>query len=78
MANVDHISAGNVGVIENIRGVFASVSESFRMARQFRENYNELDRLSARELADIGLSRGDITRVAYEATYGEKSDFRAR
>lgn len=29
-----------------------------------RETYNQLHRMSDRELADIGINRGDITRVA--------------
>ncbi|MEP3347877.1 MAG: DUF1127 domain-containing protein [Litoreibacter sp.] len=39
--------------------------------RVFRETLNELQALSGRELADLGMSRGSIKAVAYEAAYGK-------
>lgn len=38
--------------------------------RKFRKAYEELDALSDRELADIGVSRHDIREIAREAAYG--------
>lgn len=34
--------------------------------REFHAARAELDRYSARQLRDMGLTRGDLTRVAYE------------
>jgi uncharacterized protein YjiS (DUF1127 family) len=39
---------------------------AYRQWRKYNENLRELNRLGDRELADIGLSRGDIPRVAWE------------
>jgi uncharacterized protein YjiS (DUF1127 family) len=36
------------------------------MHREFRAVLAELDRYSDRELGDLGLSRSDVARVAYE------------
>ena len=36
----------------------------YRVWRKYRETYNELMRLSNRELADLGISRADIPSVA--------------
>ncbi len=36
----------------------------------FRQTYNELQNLSSRDLADLGISRSEITRIAHEAAYG--------
>ncbi|MFC7065439.1 DUF1127 domain-containing protein [Brucella rhizosphaerae] len=36
---------------------------------QYRENLRELSDCSDRELYDLGLSRGDIHRVAREAAF---------
>jgi uncharacterized protein YjiS (DUF1127 family) len=36
--------------------------------RQYNESLRELSRLSDRELADIGISRSEITRAAWEAS----------
>lgn len=37
--------------------------------RIFNETYSELSQLSNRELADLGLARAEIRRVAYQAAY---------
>lgn len=36
---------------------------------QYRENLRELSGCTDRELSDLGLSRGDIRRVAHEAAF---------
>ncbi len=36
--------------------------------RQYNESLRELSRLSDRELADIGISRSEIARTAWEAS----------
>ena len=38
----------------------------FRQWRRYNQSLRELNRLGDRELADIGISRGDIPRVALE------------
>ena len=38
--------------------------QSFRKWRRYRETYNELSRLSDRGLADVGINRVDINRIA--------------
>lgn len=78
MANVDHISTG-AGVFTPIRNFFANVAESFALSRKFQATYRELDVLSGRELADLGIGRSDIHRIAFDAVYGtEASEYRAR
>jgi uncharacterized protein YjiS (DUF1127 family) len=39
---------------------------SVKETRLAHKAYHELSRLSDRELADLGLSRNDIVRVAYK------------
>jgi uncharacterized protein YjiS (DUF1127 family) len=54
---------------------FARLVKDLRVAMERRRVYNrtvrELSALSSRELADLGLSRTMITRVAIEAAYGK-------
>lgn len=38
----------------------------WKRRRAFRETYNNLNKLSTRELDDIGLNRTMITRIALE------------
>lgn len=40
----------------------------------YRQTYRELSSMSDRELYDLGITRGDIEGLAYEATYGEKKN----
>lgn len=44
-----------------------SVLHYFRSWRRYNHSVRELTRLSDRELADIGVSRSDIQRIAWDA-----------
>ena len=54
---------------------FAAVRTAFAERRAQRRVYiatrDELGALSDRELSDLGLSRTEIRRVAFEAAYGK-------
>lgn len=54
---------------------FAALRANIATARAQRKVYNttvsELDNLSNRELADLGLSRGSIKSIAFEAAFGK-------
>lgn len=47
---------------------FANLAEKWRQYRVYRTTVNELMDLSDRELADLGLNRSMIRRVAIEAS----------
>ncbi len=44
-----------------------NIAHKFSNWRKYRETVNELDRMSDRELHDLGIGRGDIRRVARTA-----------
>ena len=44
-----------------------AVVENYRQWRTYRDTVDELSRLSNRDLADIGISRGDITDIASQS-----------
>jgi uncharacterized protein YjiS (DUF1127 family) len=46
--------------------MLAAVINFLRAWKRYNAGLNELYRLGDRELADIGLTRGDIPRVAWE------------
>lgn len=54
---------------------FTNLRENFAAARAQRKIYkttvSELETLSSRELADLGLSRSSIKSTALEAAYGK-------
>ncbi|MEM9582694.1 MAG: DUF1127 domain-containing protein [Pseudomonadota bacterium] len=66
-----YASTSNVTVADRLRAVFADLSARTRRARVYRTTLNELNDLSSRELADLGIHRSEIKRIAYEAAYTE-------
>lgn len=44
-----------------------NIARTYRNWRRYRETVNELAQLSNRELADLGIPREDIARVARRA-----------
>jgi uncharacterized protein YjiS (DUF1127 family) len=48
------------GQTKSISGFFSRLRDKFAAARAARATYDELSQLSDRELADIGLHRGEL------------------
>lgn len=46
-----------------------------RRARKASETIKELNRLTDKELKDIGITRGDIHSIAMEVYYDDRKDF---
>jgi len=46
--------------------IIANVLELLRAWRRYNSSLRELNQLGDRELSDIGISRSDIPRVAWE------------
>jgi uncharacterized protein YjiS (DUF1127 family) len=55
----------------NVRELFHAFSARIRLTLAKRKAFNatraELSKLSSRDLADIGITRSDVTRLAQEA-----------
>jgi uncharacterized protein YjiS (DUF1127 family) len=53
------------------RGIamFANIIRIVRAWKRYHQSLSELNRLGDRELADIGISRSDIPRVAWSASH---------
>ena len=47
--------------------ITSSLSQSWSRFRSYRRTVSELSALGDRELADLGIGRGDIARLAREA-----------
>lgn len=52
-------------------GMLAGLREALARRKVYRDTLRELKSLSSRELADLGIHRSMITRVATEAAYGK-------
>ena len=49
--------------------MFANIVRFIREWKRYNQSLSELSRLGDRELADIGISRSDIPRVAWTAAH---------
>jgi uncharacterized protein YjiS (DUF1127 family) len=49
--------------------MFAAIVRLVREWKRYNQSLSELNRLGDRELADIGISRSDIPRVAWSASH---------
>jgi len=49
--------------------MFAAIVRFIQEWKRYNQSLNELSRLGDRELADIGISRSDIARVAWNSAH---------
>jgi uncharacterized protein YjiS (DUF1127 family) len=49
------------------KGIIMNMARSFSNWRKYRQTINELDRMTARELSDLGIERSQIKAVARAA-----------
>lgn len=56
-----------------IREIATQGVEAYTSWRAYRRTFAELSELSNYELNDLGINRSELTRVAYEATYGQST-----
>ena len=62
-----HAMTVNYDAGANVGGLFARLREAFAAYRVYLETRNELEALSDRELADLGISRLNIRDIARQA-----------
>lgn len=72
MAAFAHTSIERAPVSHRIAAAAAAIREAYGRYKTYRATVNELESLSGRELADIGLHRSMIKSIATEAAYGAK------
>lgn len=53
--------------------MLSAFMNALKKRNDYKSTYNELYKLSDRELLDLGLSRGDIKHIAYETSYGKEA-----
>lgn len=71
MAYVNASRLGAVGLVDRAAALARSIRVGLERRRVFKQTVRELQALSNRELADLGIHRTMITRVATEAAYGK-------
>ncbi|SFR31421.1 protein of unknown function [Yoonia tamlensis] len=68
-ANIQTV-AGN-SVLRMIANAFAAFKAAAAQRAVYRQVFTELENMTDRDLADIGIARGDITAVATKAAFGD-------
>lgn len=58
---------------EDISSAVYSALQRIVAYRTYRNTIAELSRLNAHELADLGMHRGEIRRIAHECVYGHRA-----
>lgn len=51
-------------------GLIGKVAQGMARYRTYRRTLGELEQLTDRELADLGISRLQVRSIAYQAAYG--------
>ena len=71
MAYVNSTRAASYGIADRALAIVKTIRVGLERRRVFKQTVRELQALSNRELADLGIHRTMITRVANEAAYGK-------
>ncbi|RGP36655.1 DUF1127 domain-containing protein [Pseudotabrizicola alkalilacus] len=71
MAYVNSSRAASYGIADRAAAIVKTIRVALERRRVFKLTVRELQALSNRELADLGIHRAMITRVANEAAYGK-------
>ncbi len=71
MALAQNTQILDAGIAARISATFATLSDAWQRRRVYRQTLRELNALTSRELADLGMHRSMITRVALEAAFGK-------
>lgn len=69
MAYASTYHAAQQGAADRLAHFASDLVERFRKARAYRITLNELSALPNAQLADMGLNRSELRRVAYQAVY---------
>lgn len=63
-------NTAKASLIDRVRAFFATAQDNLDLYKEYKRTYAELDSLSNRDLADIGVRRGDIADLARAHVYG--------
>ena len=71
MAYIKSSRAASFSLADRISGFVALTKANFARRAVFNQTVRELNSLTDRELADLGIARADIFAISREAAYGK-------
>ena len=69
MANAVSVAPSANPVVAYVRSAISSLQEYLARRSEYNKTVSELQSLSNRELADLGIARASISSIAYEHAY---------
>lgn len=69
MSTYEQVNNRRPAVNNRIGGFISGISARFAQYRTYQRTLDELQSLSDRELADLGISRLSLRSIAYRAAY---------
>ncbi len=73
MAYAAQNTAAHLSIFARLGEIRDQAVAAYRARKAYRTTLNELSALNAHELDDLGLSRTELSNVAFEATYGYRA-----
>ncbi|NIZ14106.1 DUF1127 domain-containing protein [Phaeobacter sp. HF9A] len=70
MAYAQNTPLASSSIVARLRGLVDNSRNSWDLYKEYKRTYGELDALSDRDLADIGIRRCDIADLARSHVYG--------
>ena len=71
MAHAVNTASTGFDLTARIRAFFEGAALSWKQATEYKRTYAELDKLTSRDLADIGVRRCDIAEISRIHVYGK-------
>ena len=71
MAYITETHGLTASILSRVSDVFGELAKTVADARALQKTFAELDRMSPRELDDLGIDRSQIGQIAREAVYGK-------
>ena len=71
MAYATELNAAQAQLTDRLSAWWSHLQEVRTQRKLFTQTVRELNELSGRELADLGITRSEIRHVAWHAAYGK-------
>lgn len=71
MAFTQELQGYETGIVRRMRAALELARANHAKRQVYNRTYAELNRLSGRDLADLGIHRSNIESIAREAAYGK-------
>lgn len=71
MAVIADVKSAEFSLGQKLHNLWTALVERMQRRRVYRTTVAQLSQMSSRELNDLGISRGSIRNIAFEAAYGK-------